>query len=205
LNTDTKSLEELVRELPPELHHHVREGIEVLLNLYGSREEKPEKPDPGPEAEVTLREITAETVREICRLSDTLAPPKKYMVAPNAVSIAQAHFEPKSWFRAIYADDTPVGFVMLYDNAGEPPDDEAANGPEYFLWRLMVAGQHHGKGFGRRAIELLADYVKTRPGANKLLTSCVEGPGSPEGFYRKLGFERTGEMFGEEVGLSLPL
>jgi diamine N-acetyltransferase len=192
----TKSLEELVRELPPKLHIPVREAIEVLLDRYARREEAPEPPDPGPHAEVSLREITAETVREVCKLSDTLTPPRKYFVAPNAVSIAQAYFEPKAWFRAIYADETPVGFLMLYDD----PDE-----PEFFLWRLMVAGPHHGKGFGRRAIDLLVDYVKTKPGAKVLETSCGQGPGSPEGFYRKLGFERNGKMVGHEVGLTLGL
>jgi diamine N-acetyltransferase len=195
-DTDSKSLEELVRELPLELHTPVREGIEVLLARYARREEAPEPPDPGPNAEVTLCEITAETVREICNLSATLTPPKKYMVAPNAVSIAEAYFDEHAWFRAIYADETPVGFLMLYDDPEEP---------EYFLWRLMVAGPHHGKGFGRRAIELLIEYVKTRPGARVLETSCGEGPGSPEGFYHKLGFERNGKMLGHEVGLSLEL
>jgi diamine N-acetyltransferase len=197
-----KTLEELVRELPPELHLPVRQSIELLLARHARREATPEPPDPGPEAEVTLREVTAETVRDICRLTDTLAPPKKYMVAPNAVSIAQAHFEPKAWFRAIYADETPVGFLMLYDDPeGEPPDNE----PVYFLWRFMIAQQHHGKGFGRRAIERLAEYVQTRPGAQVLETSCGQGPGSPEEFYRKLGFERSGKMFGDEVGLALKL
>lgn len=150
----------------------------------------------GPEAVVSLREVTAETVRTICALSDTLTPPKKFMVAPNAVSIAQAYFEPKAWFRAIYADETPVGFVMLYDS----PEEQ-----EFFLWRLMIAGQHHGKGFGRRAVELLIDYVKTRPGAKELDVSCGEGEGSPEGFYQKLGFRRNGKVIGHEVVLVLPL
>lgn len=201
-DTRAKSLEELVRELPPELHPPVREGIELLLARHARRDETPEPPDPGPDAEVTLREITEETVRDICRLSDTLTPPRKYMVAPNAVSIAQAYFEPKAWFRAIYADETPVGFIMLYDDPeGEPPDHE----PVYFLWRFMIAGPHHGKGFGRRAIELLIEYVKTRPGAEALEVSCGEGPGSPEAFYRKLGFQRSGRMYGDEVGLSLKL
>jgi diamine N-acetyltransferase len=145
---------------------------------------------------VSLQEITGETVRDICRLTDTLTPPKKNMVAPNAVSIAQAYFEKHAWFRAIYADETPVGFVMLYDD----PDEQ-----EYFLWRFMIAEPHHGKGFGCRAIELLADYVKTRPGAKVLETSCGQGAGSPEGFYRKLGFQRNGKMLGDEVGLTLTL
>ena len=196
MTTAAKPLTDLVQELPPHTHAQLREYIEYLLDKPEHQANDPEVAEPGPEAEVSLREITAETVREICKLSDTLTPPRKYMVAPNAVSIAQAHFDEHAWFRAIYAGDTPVGFLMLYD-------DSLA--PEYFLWRLMIAGPHHGKGFGRCAIALLADYVRTRPGATVLETSCGQGPGSPEGFYRKLGFERNGKVLGEEVGLSLTL
>jgi diamine N-acetyltransferase len=196
-DTDSKALEELVRDLPSDLRGQVRDYVEYLLaRPTQHKKEEHETVDLGPNAEVTLREITAETVREICKLSDTLTPPKKYMVAPNAISIAQAHFNEHAWFRAIYADETPVGFLMLYDDPGEQ---------EYFLWRLMVAGPHHGNGFGCRAIELLVDYVRTRPGARVLETSCGQGPGSPEGFYRRLGFERNGKMLGDEVGLSLEL
>ena len=191
-----KSLQELIGELPPELHAPVREGVEVLLARHARGDEAEVAEELGPDSKVTLREITAETVRDICRLSDTLAPPKKYMVAPNAVSIAQAYFEPHAWFRAIYADEVPVGFVMLYDD----PDE-----PEYFLWRFMIAGEHHGKGFGRRGLEKVIGYVKTRPGATVLETSCGQGAGSPEGFYQAMGFRRNGEMLGSEVGLSLAL
>jgi diamine N-acetyltransferase len=191
-----KSLTELVQELPPELHAQVRQGIEVLLDRHARRNEEPEPPDPGREARISLREITADTVRDICRLTDTLTPPKRYMVAPNAVSLAQAHFEEHAWFRAIYADESPVGFAMLYENP-----DEA----EYFLWRYMIAEPHHGKGFGRRGLELVIDHVRSRPGAQVLETSCGQGPGSPEGFYRSVGFSRNGKMLGHEVGLSLTL
>ena len=150
----------------------------------------------GPDAVVSLREVTGETVRDICRLSNTLTPPQNHMVAPNSVSIAEAHFEPRAWFRAIYADETPVGFIMLYDNPEEPV---------YFLWRLMIAAPHQDKGFGRKAVEMLIERVRTRPGATELLVSCHEGDGSPEGFYRKLGFKRNGKMYDDEVGLSLAL
>ena len=43
-------------------------------------------------------------------------PEQEGLVAPNSVSIAEAHFWPTGWFRAIYADDTPVGFVMIDDH-----------------------------------------------------------------------------------------
>jgi diamine N-acetyltransferase len=41
---------------------------------------------------------------------------------------------------------------------------------------------------------LTIEYVKTRPGAKVLLTSCVLGEGSPEEFYLKMGFTPTGEI-----------
>jgi diamine N-acetyltransferase len=144
--------------------------------------------------EVTLREITGDTVRAICRLE--VGPGQSRFVAPNAVSIAQAHFEPKAWFRAIYADEEPVGFVMLY----EDPDK-----PEYHLWRLMIAGEHQRHGYGRAALRLVGARVRSLPGARALLTSCVPGEGSPRPFYERLGFAATGEVEeGEEV-LCLPL
>jgi diamine N-acetyltransferase len=147
-------------------------------------------------SQLTLRQITEETVVAVCKLSDTLSEPQQKMVAPNARSIAEAHFSDKAWFRAIYADETPVGFIMLYD------DGEKS---EYYLWRLMIAGPYQKKGYGKRAVELLIDYVRTRPGAKELLTSYVPIEGGPEMFYRNLGFRPTGDVDGGEVVVSLPL
>jgi diamine N-acetyltransferase len=153
-------------------------------------------PDCTSNALVTLQEITEETVISICKLSDTLSVAQRKMVAPNGQSIAQAHYNESFWFRAIYADVTPVGFIMLYDDPVKP---------NYFLWRLMIAGPCQGMGFGSRAVQLLIEHVRLRPGARELKVSCAEGVESPEGFYAKLGFKRTGEMLGEEVVMSLSL
>lgn len=145
-------------------------------------------------AEVSLREVTQDTVRDICRLQ--VGPGQDRFVAPNAVSIAQAHFEPKAWFRAIYADEEPVGFLMLYEDREKP---------EYFLWRLMVAAEHQGKGYGRRALELLVERVRGLPGARELGTSYVPGADGPEGFYKRFGFIDSGEMDDGEAACRLPL
>ena len=145
-------------------------------------------------AEVSLREITKDTARAIMKLE--VASDQTGFVAPNAVSIAQAHFEPKAWFRAIYADEDPVGFIMLFDDGDKP---------EYFLWRLMVAAEHQGEGYGRRAVDLLVDYVRTRPNATELLTSYVPGDRGPMTFYQKLGFVETGEIDDGEVLTRLAL
>lgn len=145
---------------------------------------EPRFPDPAvtPVSPVSLREITKERVREICRLQ--VSESQRKFVAPNAVSMAQAHFEPKAWFRAVFAGETPVGYVMLFDN----PDE-----PEYYLWRYMIDARYQGMGFGRQALEQVIAYVRTRPGAKELLTSCVPGEGSPCPFYEQLGFVFTGD------------
>jgi len=152
--------------------------------------------EPSKDAEVSLRVITEETLRTFLMLSRQMMPGQDKMVAPNAISIAQAHFNDKAWFRGIYANDTAIGFVMLYDD----PDK-----PTYYLWRLMIAGPYQGKGFGRQAILRLIDYVKGRPGATELKASYVSIPGGPGPFYQSLGFEPTGEMDGDEVVIRLKL
>jgi diamine N-acetyltransferase len=150
----------------------------------------------GPDGPVRLEKINMETVWPIILLSDTLREPQSLMVAPNVVSLAQAHFNEHAWFRGIFAGKAPVGFMMIVD------DDQT---PEYFLWRFMIGHPYQGRGYGRDAIELLVEYVRSRPGAKELGVSCGEGPGSPEGFYRKSGFIPTGEKLGDEIVLKRSL
>ena len=71
---------------------------------------------------VTLREITCDTLREIFRLK--VKPEQQKFVASNAVSIAQAHFHQAAWIRAIYADDTPVGFIIHCPGTAEKANSE---------------------------------------------------------------------------------
>jgi len=144
--------------------------------------------------EVELREVSAETVREICALQ--VAPDQRRFVAPNTVSFAEAHYEPKAWFRAVYADGQPVGFAML---------SIGTETPEYYLWRFMIADRFQGRGYGRAAIGLIVDHVRSLPNARELLVSWVPGDSGPEPFYLGLGFVPTGEVDGGEVAARLEL
>ena len=105
--------------------------------------------------EVELREITAETVRAICELE--VAVQQRSFVAPNAVSIAEAHFTPGHWMRAIYADRQPVGFVLTFDDPSEG----------YFLWRFMIAEGHQRRGIGPRALEQVLDSTGASSGSRR--------------------------------------
>jgi diamine N-acetyltransferase len=138
---------------------------------------------------VTLREITAATVRVICAL-ETREEQKRF-VAPNALSIAQAYFEPRAILRAVYADEVPVGFVMW-----KPADD-----PEVaYLWRFMIDHNHQKKGHAKRAIAQLIDLLRDA-GYQRMQTSVVLGVGGPLDFYRSIGFVETGATIanGERV------
>lgn len=148
----------------------------------------------SPHAVVSLRPITRDNARDVTRLK--VAPEQERFVASNAISLAQAHFEKYAWYRAIYADETPVGFVMLYDDPVQP---------QYFLWRLMVDARYQGHGFAWRAVQQLIDYVRTRPGAKELLVSHGQGEDSPAWFYARFGFTYTGEEDDGELIMRLPL
>ena len=138
---------------------------------------------PAAPAAVSLREITAETVRRICALE--VAKSQRAFVAPNAISIAQAYFEPRAWFRAVYAGEQPVGFAMLEIDLAKH---------SYYLWRFMIDHRQQGKGYGKHALKLVIEHVRTLPEATALELSYHPGPGEPAPFYARLGFEETGRI-----------
>lgn len=157
--------------------------------MSGRVDEGDRRPRPARDGGVVeLREITAETVRAVCRLQ--VAPQQRRFVAENAVSLAEALFEPRAWYRAVTADGVLVGFVMLFH------DDAAAY---YSLWRLMIADGFQGLGFGRAAVDLVVDHVRSLPNASELMVGYVPGEEGPERFYATLGFEPTGEGDGHDV------
>ncbi len=135
-------------------------------------------------------------------LALSVAPPQQAFVATNSKSIAEAHFHPEAWFRAIYANEEPVGFLMLHDeHLLERPREKGY----YFLWRLMIDSRFQGRGYGRRAVEALVRHVRSRPHAERLLTSCLPGGGSPLPFYLSVGFARTGREIHGEIELERSL
>jgi len=151
-------------------------------------------------SDVTLREITEDTVVQVIKLS--VAESQKGFVAPNAVSLAQALFAKTAWYRAIYLGGEPVGFVMLHDESLlDPPEPD----PEIGVWRFMVDERFQGRGIGREALRQVIAHARAKGGFRALELSYVPGTGSPEPFYRSLGFEPTGRMDGDEVVLELLL
>lgn len=136
---------------------------------------------------ITLREVTKETFRSIARLS--VADDQKEFVASNVFSMAEASFEEEAWYRAIYADETPVGFAMLFEN-----HDTA----EYGLWRFMIDKEHQGKGYGRAALQLVIDRIKSHPNATKMELSLEPENEVAIKLYTSMGFVDTGRVEWDE-------
>jgi diamine N-acetyltransferase len=151
-------------------------------------------------AHVHLREITDENREAVRALR--VGPGQERFVASVAKSLADAATTPEGnpWYRAIYAGDEPVGFVMLSWDVTPAP---GIFGP-WFLWRLLIDERHQRRGYGRAALDLIVDLVRAE-GATELLTSYQPGEGEPWPFYEKFGFRSTGEVDGSEILIALDL
>lgn len=149
------------------------------------------------DSDATLAPITFETVRDILALE--VAEAQKPFVASNAWSIAEAHYTPGAWPRAVIAGGLPVGFLLLFD----PTAPRArARGPiaadEIGLWRLMIDHRFQGRGLGRRAVDLALDHARREGRFRRMISSYVAGDAGPERFYLACGFRPTGSRRNED-------
>ena len=112
---------------------------------------------------------------------------------------ADAHACPRMW--SVHDEAQLVGFVMISDGipAGTLAADDDIGGP-HFLWRLVIDAEVQGRGYGAATIDAIVAYLRTRPGADILWTSCVAGEGSPQPFYLHYGFVKTDKVkWGEDL------
>lgn len=143
---------------------------------------------------MTLRDVTAENVYPVLNLE--VAPSQNGFVAPNARTIAEHAYATEAWLQAIYADESPVGLVLL---------SERRSVPRFYLWRFMVDQHHQGQGFGSAAMRLVFDRVRSFPEGDEIYLTYVPGEDGPRDFYAKLGFEETGVVHGDEHEMRLQL
>lgn len=80
----------------------------------------------------------------------------------------------------IWDGPTLVGFVL-----GGFGDEEPFRS---LVWKLLIDGDHQGKGYGRAAVEFVAQEARRR-GRQSLGAFFSPGPDGPEGFWLRLGFK----------------
>ena len=151
-----------------------------------------------------IEKINGKNVWEILKLR--VSESQKEFVAANDVSIIEAYTTITANGFAfpfgIYDGKTPVGFMMIgYDSADYWEDTPDIARENYSLWRLMIDENYQKKGFGREAVGLGLDFIKSFPCGK---SECCWLSYEPENevarqLYRSFGFVETGDMVGGEI------
>lgn len=151
-----------------------------------------------------LEKINAKNVWEILKLR--VSENQKSFVAGNDISIIEAYTtitgNGQAFPFGIYQDNIPIGFLMIGFDTDDYWDDAPliAKG-NYNLWRLMIDKNYQNKGYGREAVRLALEYIKTFPcGAAEYCWLSYEPENEVASrLYRSFGFVETGELDGEEL------
>ena len=86
----------------------------------------------------------------------------------------------------VYLGDAMIGCVDLIRGW---PDPATAH-----VGLLVLAESHHGRGFGRQVVALLEAWVARWATCDRLRIGVVRVNAAVAGFWRKQGFEPTGEV-----------
>ena len=144
-----------------------------------------------------LEEITPRNLD--AALGIRIRPDQEHAVEPVAHSLAEAYVRPAgvAWPRLIVDGDRPVGFLMAFldiDWKGDGSGTDIRSG----LWRLNIAADEQGRGYGRFAVASVAAEIRRR-GGDRVHVTWHPGPDGPEPFYLGLGFRTTGETSGGQT------
>ena len=150
-----------------------------------------------------LEKINGSNVWDILKL--TVSESQKNYVAANDISIIEAYTaiagNGYAFPFGIYDDEKPVGFLMI----GFDVDDYWTDAPEiargnYNLWRLMIDQAWQNRGYGKQAVQLALDFIKSMPcgKAEYCWLSYEPENEAARQLYQSFGFAETGEMDGDE-------
>ena len=153
---------------------------------------------------IRLEKVNGQNVWEILRLR--VAEEQSGFVAGNDISIIEAYTaitgNGYAFPFGIYEEGTPIGFLMIGFDTDDYWDDAPpiAKG-NYNLWRLMIDKNHQNKGYGKEAVRLALNFIKTFPcGEAEYCWLSYEPENEVASkLYRSFGFVETGEMDGEEL------
>ncbi len=121
-------------------------------------------------------------------------------VASNVASLGEAFATRESGHVAlpfaIYEKTKLIGFVMIGFNGWESANEPAIAKNNYLLWRFMIAKEYQGKGYGRKAMQLVMDYVHSFPcgPATYMWISFEPENVVAKNLYKSFGFVENGQI-----------
>ena len=150
---------------------------------------------------VHLEELNKYNVWDVIEL--TIKKEQESFIAGNEWSLVHAYVGNKTegavYPFGIFDDDKAVGFLMIAYDYGEvcnDPDAPEISQKNYFLWRLMIDGEEQGKGYGKKAVKLALEFVKTFPhGKADYCWLCYDKNNEvARKLYLSMGFQEIGEQ-----------
>ncbi|MBQ6116911.1 MAG: GNAT family N-acetyltransferase [Oscillospiraceae bacterium] len=150
---------------------------------------------------VHLEELNKYNVWDVIEL--TVKKEQESFIAGNEWSLVHAYVGNKTegavYPFGIFDDDKAVGFLMIAYDYGEvcnDPDAPEISQKNYFLWRLMIDEEEQGKGYGKKAVKLALEFVKTFPhGKADYCWLCYDKNNEvARKLYLSMGFQEIGEQ-----------
>ena len=136
------------------------------------------------ESMINLKKITEENLIQAFNLK--LAKDQEKFVSHPIRSLAQVYvYREQCQPFGIYDDDEMVGYVMvIYDY----------DIPEYDIWHMMIDEAKQGKGYGRKALMQVLDYIRTKPfgDSDRIALTCSKKNTVALNLYRQIGFIESG-------------
>lgn len=151
---------------------------------------------------ITLRKITLENRRAIFNLE--VSEDQRRFVASNLSSVASCYVLETNGGHpfpfAIYADEQPVGFVMLTYGITGYDLPSIADG-SYCILRLMIDKQYQNRGYGREAMKKTLEFIRTFPAgpARYCWISYGADNAAAKKLYESFGFQENGEICHNEL------
>ena len=144
---------------------------------------------------VELRRIAEDNFIDAFNLK--LAPGQESFVSHPIRSLAQAYiYRDQCQPFGIYEDGRMVGYVMvIYDY----------DIPEYDIWHMMIDESEQGHGYGSAALDLVIDYIRTKPfgDSDRVALTCNKNNPTARKLYEKKGFSATGTEDEDEIEMAL--
>ncbi len=138
---------------------------------------------------ISVQDVTISNFSKCINLQ--LGEGQENQIASNLYSIAESKVNPCYTPYAIYLDDTVIGFAMTdYD----PALDEKN---KYWVPRLMIDSRYQGKGYGKEAMKIVINDLKSKVDCRYIRLSTDPSNKHAIKFYESIGFVKTGEWLEE--------
>ena len=137
---------------------------------------------------ITIRDVDSNNVCDVCELTTNangVGTTMEEWLCCNATSLAESKYFPEMHPRALYDDETLVGFIM-YRPTDEEPETAA-------ICRFMIDHKFQGTGLGREALSCMLATLKQQ-GVRTAVIMVDDENTVAKTLYTSLGFTFTGKI-----------